>query len=117
MFGPAVCVYDGTEGESTVNAVKATWTNGQILPGEPIDWPEGSELVVEPVGTGEKAGLDESEWRDDTAALADWDAWLRTIQPRVLTDEERATFAAYEEEVRRHNLDAMRRQMDAGDGA
>jgi hypothetical protein len=27
-----------------MNAIKATWTNGQILPAEPVDWPEGSEL-------------------------------------------------------------------------
>jgi hypothetical protein len=99
-----------------VNAVKATWTNGQILPGEPIDWPEGSELVVEPVGTGEKTGLDEAEWRDDPAAVADWDAWLRTVEPRVLTEEERAAFATYEAEARRQNLEAMRRRMSAGDG-
>lgn len=97
-----------------MNAVKATWTNGQILPGEPVDWPEGSELVVEPVG--EKVGLDEAEWRDDPAALADWDGWLRTVEPRVLTADERAAFDAYEAEARRHNLEAVRRQMAAGDG-
>jgi hypothetical protein len=100
-----------------MNAVKATWTNGRIVPSEPVDWPDGSELVVEPVETnGEKVGLDESQWRDDTAALTDWDSWLRTIEPRVLTDDERAAFAAYEEEVRRHNLEAVRRQMEAEDG-
>ena len=98
-----------------MNAVKATWTNGRILPGEPVDWPEGSELVVEPVG--EKVGLDEAEWRDDPAALADWDAWLRTVEPRVLTADERAAFDAYEAEARRHNLEAVRRQMASGDGA
>jgi hypothetical protein len=100
-----------------MNAVKATWTNGRIVPGEPVDWPDGSELVVEPVETnGEKVGVDEAEWRDDAPAIADWDAWLRTIEPRVLTDDERAAFAAYEEEVRRHNLEAVRRQMEAEDG-
>src|SRR5262245_7042191 len=99
-----------------MNAVKATWTNGQILPGEPVDWPEGSELVVEPVGDGEKVGLDEADWRDDPTAVADWEAWLRPVEPRVLTDEERSAFAAYEAEVRRHNLEAIRRQMEAGDG-
>jgi hypothetical protein len=100
-----------------MNAVKATWTNGRIVPGEPVDWPDGSELVVEPVGTnGEKVGVDESEWRDDPAALADWDSWLRTVEPRVLTDDERTAFAAYDEEVRRYNLEAVRRQMQAENG-
>lgn len=31
-----------------MNAIKATWTNGQILPSEPVVWPEGTELVIEP---------------------------------------------------------------------
>jgi hypothetical protein len=96
-----------------VNAVKATWTNGQILPGEPVNWPEGSELVVEPVDThGDKTGLDESEWTDDSAAMNDWDSWLTTIEPLVLTPNERAAFAAFEAKMREHNLDAVRRQME-----
>src|SRR5258708_26602935 len=33
----------------TMKATKATWKNGRILPAEPVDWPEGSELVVEPM--------------------------------------------------------------------
>jgi hypothetical protein len=89
-----------------MNAVNATWRNGQVLPGEPVDWPEGSELVIEPVGA--TVGLDEAEWRDDPAALADWDAWLRTVEPRILADEERMAFEAYEAEVRRHDLEQQR---------
>ena len=101
-----------------MNAIKATWKNGQILPAEPVDWPEGSELVVEPVApTAAKIGLDEAEWRDDAEALADWDAWLRTIEPPELTGEERAAFARYREEFRRYNLEAVRRQMEAGDAS
>ena len=49
--------------------IKATWINGRIMPAEPVDWPEGSELIVEPVATPGKIGLDESEWRDDAEAL------------------------------------------------
>ena len=32
-----------------MNAIRATWTNGQILPNEPVAWPEGTELFIEPV--------------------------------------------------------------------
>ena len=100
-----------------MNAVKAMWTNGRIVPGEPVDWPDGSELVVEPVAmNGEKVGLDESEWRDNPTELAEWDSWLCTIEQRVLTDDERAAFAAYEQKARLHNLEAVRRQMAAEDG-
>lgn len=101
-----------------MNAIKATWKNGRILPAEPVDWPEGSELVVEPMtATAEKIGLEEAEWRDDAESLADWDAWLPTIEPLALSDEEYMAFARYREEFRRYNLEAVRRQMASGEGA
>ena len=78
-----------------MNAIKATWTNGQIVPAEPVNWPEGSELLVEPVITVEKVGLNEADWRDDAKALADWEAWIGTIEPLELTDEERESMARY----------------------
>ena len=58
-----------------MNAIKATWTDGRIVPAEPVDWPEGSELLVEPLAPSEKIGLDESEWKDDPRSVADWIAW------------------------------------------
>ena len=99
-----------------MNAIKAIWTNGQIVPAEPVDWPEGSVLLVEPMVPSEKIGLDESDWRDDAEALADWEAWIRTIEPLEYTDEERAEMARYNEAFRRYNLEAVRKQMGLGDG-
>jgi hypothetical protein len=100
-----------------VNAVKATWTNGQILPAEPVDWPEGSELVVEPVNGAASIGLTESEWREDGNSIAEWEKWVRSVQPLEYTDEERAELASYREQHRQFNLEAVRRQMKAGDGS
>ena len=98
-----------------MNSIKAIWSNGQIVPSEPVDWPEGCPLIVEPAGVPDfKIGLDESEWRDDPEALADWNAWINTIEPPILTDEERAELAKYEEEFRKYNLEAVRRQMESG---
>jgi hypothetical protein len=94
-----------------MHPIRATWTNGQIVPAEPVDWPEGSELLVEPVPAGEKIGLDESDWRDDAEALADWERWINTIEPLEFSDEERASMERYQEEFRRFNLEAVRRQM------
>src|ERR1700694_5653622 len=101
-----------------MNAIKATWINGRIQPAEPVDWPEGSELVVEPLTpTLEKIGVEEAEWRDDAEALADWDAWLRTIETLALSDEGRPASTQYNEEFRRYNLEAVRRQMTSGGAA
>ncbi len=69
-----------------MNAIKATWTNGQILPAGPVDWPEGSELLVEPVISTEKIGLDENDWQDDAESIADWIAWVDMIEPMEMTN-------------------------------
>jgi hypothetical protein len=97
-----------------MNAIRATWIKGQIVPAEPIDWPEGSELLVEPVPAGEKIGLTEEEWRDDPQSIAEWVAWVDTIKPLILSDEERADMERYRAEHRRFNIEAVRRQMELG---
>ena len=77
----------------------------------PDELADGTVVLVELMPVGEKIGLDESEWRDDSAALADWSAWLGTIEP--------VEFAApgdFDEEFQRVNLEAVRRQM-SGDPA
>jgi hypothetical protein len=83
-----------------MRAIKATWTNGRILPSEPVNWPEGSELLVEPVVASDKIGLDESEWRDDEASLADWQAWLPTVEALELTPDEQAAHARFADQMR-----------------
>jgi hypothetical protein len=98
-----------------VNAIKATWTNGQIVPREPVDWPEGSELLVEPVSSSERIGMDESEWRDDPESIADWIAWVDTIQPMIWAEGEREKYEHYREQCRQFNIEAVRKQMQLGD--
>jgi hypothetical protein len=99
-----------------MHAIKAIWKNGRILPSEPVDWPEGSELLVEPImGNENKLGLTEEEWRDDPASIAAWEIGVRSIEPPEYSAEERAEMARYREEYRRYNLEAVRRQMEAGD--
>jgi hypothetical protein len=95
-----------------MNAIRATWTHGQIVPAEPVDWPEGAQLLVEPVPAGEKIGLAEEEWRDDPAAIADWEAWIETIEPMIWAEGELEEYERYREEVRRFNIEAVRKQMD-----
>jgi hypothetical protein len=36
-----------------MNAIKATWRDGQIVPQGPVDWPDGTELRVEPLAEGQ----------------------------------------------------------------
>jgi hypothetical protein len=95
-----------------MNTIKATVRNRRIELNAPDDLPDGTEVLVDvvPLAPG-KIGIDESEWRDDAAALADWDAWLKAIEPIQLTPDEQATNARFEEEFRRFNIEAVRKQM------
>ena len=54
-------------------------------------------MAVEPLPVAAaRIGLDESEWLDDAASRADWDAWIQTIEPLEFTSEEEASFARFQ---------------------
>jgi hypothetical protein len=98
-----------------MNAIKAVVQNGRIDLATPREWPEGCEVIIEPLPvTRDSIGLAESEWRDDPASLADWEAWIKTIEPLVFTPEEEVAFARFHEAMRQYNVEAVRRQMEEG---
>lgn len=86
------------------------------------DWPttpEGIAALVkrmsEPLELSEsplRVGIDESEWRDDSEALADWEVWIKQIKPPDLTPEEKAVITRFDEQMRTFNLEAVRRQLN-----
>ena len=99
-----------------MNTVRAIWTNGRIQPSEPVDWPEGCELIVEPFDPSETIpSLAEVEGPNDPATIAAWVAWVDTIEPLVLSDEERVEMDRYRAECRRFNIEAVRKQMGLAD--
>jgi hypothetical protein len=100
-----------------VDAIRSMVKGGRVELLAPPDWPEGTEVLIEPaVPVTERIGIDESEWRDDPAALADWEAWIRTIEPLEYTAEEAASMAKFDERMRQYNIEAVRQQMEQGFG-
>ena len=97
-----------------MNAIKAIWTNGQIVPAESVDWPEGSELLVEPVvANGDTVGQTEEQWKDDPESIAAWIAAVERIEPPTWAEGEREDYERYRDEQRRANIDMVRKQMEA----
>ncbi len=94
-----------------MHAVKATWTNGQIVPLQPVDWPEGSELLVEPLPACEKLGLTEEEWRDDPESIAAWIEAVEKIEPLIWAEGEYEEYERYRKKSREFNIEAVRKQM------
>ena len=98
-----------------MDAIRAIVRSGRLALDAPPDWPEGTEVLIEPVnGQWEKIGIDESEWSDDPASLADWEAWIQTIEPLELTAAESEKMAEFDSQMRLYNLDAVRRKMQEG---
>ena len=93
-----------------MNAIKTTVRNRRIDLPAPNDIPDGTDVLVEvkPIRV-EKIGINESEWRDDSEALADWEAWLKTIEPI-----EWARPDQFDQDFRRANIEAVRKQMEEG---
>ncbi len=97
-----------------MDAIKGTIKGGRLELEAPPDWPDGTEVLIEPtMDQSSKIGLDEWQWRDDAEGLADWDEWIKTIEPLEFTPEEEARIAEFEARMRRYNLEAVRRQMEA----
>jgi hypothetical protein len=95
-----------------VNSIKATWTNGQIVPAEPVDWPEGSQLVVAPLASdGAQIGLSENQWRDDPDPVAAWVAAVEKIEPFIWHEGEREEYDRFRAAHRQFNIEAVRGQM------
>jgi hypothetical protein len=97
-----------------MDAIKATVRQGRLELEAPPEWPDGTEVLIEPTAPSEKIGIDESEWRDDPESLADWEAWIQTIEPLEFTLEEARTMAEFDEQMRQFNLKAVRRCMEQG---
>jgi hypothetical protein len=95
-----------------MDAIRATVKSGRLELDSPPPWPDGTEVMIEPAMAVRNAiGIDESQWRDDADSLADWDAWIKTIEPLEFTSEEAERMAQFDQLMRLHNLEAVRLAM------
>jgi hypothetical protein len=97
-----------------MQTITGTFQGGQIVPDAPVDWPDGTKVEINLANKSLKIGIDESEWRDDAESLADWDAWIKTVEPLEFTPEEEAEMKAFAAKMREYNIEAVRRQMEEG---
>jgi hypothetical protein len=97
-----------------MKTVKGTWTNGQIVPDGPVDWREGSRLVISEESLPELEFLTEEQQSDDPESVQRWIDDLRAIPPLPMTPEQEADLLTWKQKVKEFNLEAVRRQMEEG---
>jgi hypothetical protein len=77
-----------------MNAIRAVVRNGRLETDEPINLPEGTELLI-PLPNGDSAQEDSEEvWDDSPEGIEAWLRWCDTLQPLIFTEEERAALEA-----------------------
>ncbi len=91
-----------------IKAIHAIWKDGQIVPTQPVDWPEGTALAVEPIEGPLVTDPEGDLLGDDPASIARWLAWFDSLEPLAFTPEEEAAWQA----ARRERRDWEKSQFD-----
>jgi hypothetical protein len=87
-----------------------TVQNRRIEVPAPQELPDGTEVRVDVSTPVIRMGIPESEWSEVPEAIAEWSAWLKTIEPIEFSAGD-----AYDEAFRQANIDAVRKQMTGSD--
>jgi hypothetical protein len=90
-----------------MKAIHAIWTNGRIVPTQPVDWPEGTALVVEPAEEPQSAEAEGDLLGDSPESIARWLAWYDTLEPLIFTAEEEAAWRPARQESRDRKKDPV----------
>ncbi len=74
-----------------MNTIKAVIRNGRIETEEPLDLPEGTELLIPLPGVSPD---DEDGWDNSPEGIAAWLKWYDSLEPLIFTEEERSAWEA-----------------------
>ncbi len=69
-------------------------TNGRVELSAPPDWPDGTEVLVEPVAKTQRPNYQDEDWPTDPESIAAWIAEAEAIPPLEMTKEEEAEWQA-----------------------
>lgn len=77
-----------------MSAIKTTVKNRQVIVEVPEDWPEGCEVIVEPVPAEATIGMREEDWPTTPEGIAELLAHMDQVEPGWLSPEDEAAWRA-----------------------
>jgi hypothetical protein len=90
-----------------MSAVKGKLENGKVVLAQQVNWPEGTEVRVEPISNGDELAPGEEFQGDDPESIARWLAWYDSLEPLIFTPEEAAEREAAEREAKQREKGAF----------
>jgi hypothetical protein len=93
-------------GVAMMKTILAVWKNGQIVPTQTVDWPEGTALAVEPINDSIASGAQTDLLGNDPASIARWLTWFDSLEALDFTPEEEAAWQTARQE--RHDWEKSR---------
>ena len=91
-----------------MKTIAAVWKNGQIVPTQPIDWPDGTSLRIQPIEDPHPEPAEDDLWNDDPGAIARRIAFYEALPPWRMSASEEAEWHAARREVKDYTLAKMR---------
>ena len=99
-----------------MNAIKARVQNGRVEAAAPNDWPEGTEVFIEPVLDEDWPGMREEDWPTTPAGIAALMKRWETIEPLEMSPEEEAKLEEWRGKIKEVSLVRKPVDLDGADG-
>jgi len=90
-----------------MKSIHAIWKDGRIVLTQPVDWPDGTALFVEPLEPRPPAEPEEDLTGDDPAAVSRWLAYFDTLPPLRMSEAEEAEWHAARRQMKDYTLSKM----------
>jgi hypothetical protein len=90
-----------------MKAIQAIWKDGRIIPSQPVDWPDGTALNVEPVEELSETESEEGLYGKDPESIAWQIAACETLPRLTMTEAEEAEWLAARQDVKEYTVAKM----------
>jgi hypothetical protein len=95
-----------------MSAIRGKYVNGTVVLETPTDWPNGMEVIVEPLPAGDSIGMREEDWPTTPEGIAALLARMDQIEPLEMTPEEEAHIAAWRQKTKEYTIAHMNDGID-----